>query len=235
MTRLLGIAALTLSLFVSVMPSASAQSVQDEAIERIKTEAQAAINQRVATLVDLEAAINSAEHVSASHAEQLLNETRSARSGLATLDTSIQEATTLDVVLPLVANIATEYRVYLVLVPKVFEVIGSDVLAAVAIGLSDVESDLDAAIQAVEGAGFDTDGVRATFDAAVASRVLAHDLAAPVADLVIDLTAADWPDPARGQLQSGRESLIDAQHAARAAATGYQQTIVELRRLLRAG
>ncbi|MBT8208058.1 MAG: hypothetical protein HKN07_11465 [Acidimicrobiia bacterium] len=233
MTRLLGLATLSLALVVATMPPASAQEVTASPIEKIKSEADMSIAQRLDTITELQEVVETSEYLSGPHAAVLLDDLSSTRTGLESLGSLIQEADTLEALLDLVPKIATDHRVYLVLVPKTFEVLGSDVISAVTVEMVRIESDVDAAIQAVAATGFDTANVQDTFDAAVANRALAHDLAAPVAELVIDLSAADWPDPARSTLASGRESLVDAHHAARAAATGYQETIAELRRLIR--
>ena len=233
MIRLLKLVTLTLAVVVATMPPASARELATSPLEELKTEAEAAIAQRLDTITELRDVLEASEYVTAPHAKQLLDDLSTTRTSLESLRTHVHESDTLEELLELVPTIATDHRVYLVLVPKTFAVLGSDVVSAITIEMTKVETAIGTAIQSVADAGFDTEEVQGTFDAAVANRVLAHDLAAPVADLVIDLNAAHWPDPARGQLASGRESLVDAQHAARDAAAGYRETIGELRRLIR--
>lgn len=214
LTRLIvATAALTMALAVPL--TANAQEAETEttnrhSIDQIKERAQAAIERRLDTLDRLTDRVNSVQHMSESHNATLTGDYRSAASGLVGLGAEIASATTAEELRVLVPLIASDYRVYLVIVPKSFEVAASDRVGAAVERMTSLAQRLSEAIERAKAAGIDTTQAERWLTSARDETAKAKRTGVPVADDVIGLDAADWEEPAKSTLHEGKRRLDNA-------------------------
>lgn len=205
-------------------------------VEEIKERAQKAIERRLETIDRLRGALNERNHVTARHKADLLVDLNEAEAGLRTLSREIDAATTLPQLRVLVPKIATDFRIYLVVAPKVHEVIAGDtMLWAVNNPLTEAQSRIEEAIQRAQDAGYDTSEAEQYLGQMVIHMNEAESLAGPVPGSVIDLDAGDWPDPAQSLLQQGREDLKAAHGEIRQAVEAAHNAVQALRDLVGSG
>lgn len=201
----------------------------DKALERVKGHAQKAVDRRLEALARLTEAINGSEHITAGHQTDLLSDYAAAEAGLADLNAEIQAVTDLDEALELTAKIATDYRVFLVIVPKSHGVVVSDTIVAATDRMAEAGGEIQEAIDRATEAGIDAAAAQELLDAALADATAAAGTAGPVADDIIGLDASDWPDPAQAQLHSARGTLHDAGDLAHSAVRGLRASVDALR------
>ena len=184
-----------------------------EWVDKLKARAIEAIDKRLVTIGELEAAVSSSEAVTPEHAEALLAELRSSAAGLETLAGEIRAADDLATLWALVPKIFEDYRIYAVVAPKVHLVLGGDFGVAVSERLDEVAVHLGEALGRLDDAGFDV--VKGYELLAEMERLVAQggEQAGKVAGMVIGLSPADYPDStevlrsAHGVLQSAGEDL----------------------------
>ena len=202
-------------------------------VDQIKERAQAAIDRRLDTIDRLRAALNERNHVTARHKADLIVDLNEAEAGLRTLSREIAAATTLPQLRVLVPKIATDFRIYLVVAPKVHEVIAGDTMVwVVGNPLADAQSRIEEAIQRAQDAGYDTSEAEQYLGQMVIHMSEATSLAGPVPGSVIDLDAGDWPDPAKGLLLQGRDDLQAAHGEIRQAVEAAHNAVQALRDLV---
>jgi hypothetical protein len=116
-------AATSASLSTSTNASASSGSGDSVAnqtrIELIISRGDGEINRRLVTLKTLDTKINSAAKLSASDKVSLTTEVNNEISGLSSLETTLDQATTVSAAVADGQSIITDYRVYLLVVPQV--------------------------------------------------------------------------------------------------------------------
>jgi hypothetical protein len=179
-------------------------------IEEIKALAMAAIEKRLTALDRIGTKVAADEHVTDDHASQLTTHYARAKEGLETLGREIQAAETREELKELVPLIATDYRVFLVIIPKSHEVLVSDRFADAVTRLTGVADSVLNAIERAEDAGFDMTEARRWLTEARDEIGAVERGAVPVAGEVIGLTAADWEEPAKSLLSAGKEKLRTA-------------------------
>ncbi|MGI9529805.1 MAG: hypothetical protein ACR2NG_08840 [Acidimicrobiia bacterium] len=214
MTRLI-VATSALTAVMAVPLSAQAQEAETDttrrhSIDQIKERAQAAIERRLDTLDRLTDRVESAQHVSDSHKATLIGDYRAAANGLTGLGVEIAAATTAEELKVLVPLIASDYRVYLVIVPKSLEVAASDRIGVAVDRLTNAANRLEDAIDRAEDAGVDTTQAERWLISARDEIAEAKRTGVPVADDVIGLDASDWEEPAKSMLQEGKRRLDNA-------------------------
>jgi hypothetical protein len=134
-------------------PSPSPLPVRLDAAKQIVT---ARIDGRLATLHALSTAVNAAQHLSAGHKSTLSSLIQTDESGLTTLKTKVSAETTVAGVRADDQSMVNDYRVYLLVAPKVRLTIAAD-LESTAVGQLNTTADkLAAAIAAAKAAGKDT-------------------------------------------------------------------------------
>jgi len=207
------IGALTMALVVPL--AANAQEPETDTATRhsldgIKERAQAAIDRRLDTLDRLTDRVNDARHMSGDHKATLLGDYRSAANGLTGLGVETATATTADELRVLVPLIATDDRVYLVIVPKTHEVAASDEVGAVVESMTDAADRLSDAIDRAKADGIDTTEAERWLRSARDEIAEAKRAGVPVAGDVIGLDASDWEQPAKSTLQEGKRRLDNA-------------------------
>ncbi len=201
----------------------------DKALERVKVHAQKAVDRRLDALARLTEAINDNEHIAFNHQTDLLSDYAAAESGLTDLNAEIQAATDLEEALTLTPKIATEYRVFLVIVPKSHGVVVSDTIVAAGDRIAEAGAEIQAAVDRASDSGIDVSAAQELLDAALADAAGAAATADPVAEDIIGLAASDWPEPAQSQLQGARGTLHDAGDLAHSAVRGLRASVEALR------
>lgn len=218
-TRKLWIPVIALGLLFALPGVASAQETESttevrpeqHTVDDIKAQAQEAIDRRLRTLDRLERRTAEHEFMTTAHKAALIADYADAVSGLLELGNEIRAAETKEQLRELVPLISTDYRVYLVIVPKSYEVGASDRVAHVVERFEDVADAIAAAIERAEEAGYDMDEARRWLVSARDEIAEARRTGVPVADDVINLDAADWEDPAKSILDEGHRRLKNAQ------------------------
>lgn len=236
---------LVAALLVAVVPSA-ALAQTDEAAARdvitdarplrdlsgIKERALEAIDRRLETIARLQARIDASEHLTGAHHGRLTAELVRHQAGLEQLAREIEAAETLAELRAAVPEIVTEHRIYVLVVPKVGEVIASDAGVAFARRGEEVAARLAGWIERVEAAGFDVTEAEEALSAMEEHVASGLALAEPVADAVLPLEPADWPDPARAVIEQGKEDLNAAREEFRSARNAALRVVEILRELL---
>lgn len=234
------VAALT-ALLVVAAPAAGIAQTDDTAarvpagadIDDVKARALEAIDQRLETIDRLRAAVTAHPHVTGEHQGALLGELGRAEAGLQSLAAQIRAAETLEELRVLVPKIATDFRIYLVVVPKVWEVLGSDTVVAVAARLEGAAGSIAEWIARAEEAGLDVTEAAAHLAEMERHIESAVSLGDPVAEEVLPLTAADWPDPAQRVLTAGKKDLQAARQQLKEAWASGKAAVHALRQAFR--
>ena len=169
------------------------------------------IARRYVTLDKLSAKISSSKVLTSSDKAALSGEVGATKSGLAGLKTQIDSETSLLVLRADVKKIATDYRVYLLVAPKVNLVNGADGVLATKATFDKVNTALTARIAAAKAAGKDVAAAQADLDAMNAAVTQAMGLAAPVPAALLPLTPAQYNAGTAGPvLKSSRAALVQA-------------------------
>lgn len=198
-------------------------------VDSVKERAQAAIDRRLETIDRLRERITSHPHVTGSHQGELLGELGRSEAGLNALAAQIRQAETIEELRELVPKIAADFRIYLVVAPKVHQVLGSETVVAIGDRLDEANISLGDWIARAIEAGVDVTEAQAHFDDMLAETAAAVALGAPVAGAVLPLAPADWPDPAGSVLEQGRADLMEAREFLRAARDSARETFQALR------
>jgi hypothetical protein len=193
-------------------------------IESIKERAAAAIERRLSTLDELTDLVTNSAHMTDGHKSTLLGEYASASFGLSVLGDDIAAATTYEQLRELVPAIATDFRIYLVVVPKSRQVAASDRVADAVDRLDDAADTAAEAIRRAEEAGYDMTDAKRWLISARDDIAEARRTGVPVADDVIGLQASDWQDPAKSTLEEGHRRLQNARVDLRKAKASLDQT-----------
>ncbi len=178
-------------------PARSADGTADERhaqwVATIKARALEAIDKRLGTISDLEAAIDRSETVAQVHADQLLGELREAQAGLESLAAQIRAAEDIETLRRLIPRIFEDFRIYAIVAPKVHLVLVSDAAGTVADRLGMAAGRLGEVLDRLEARGFDVTDAEALL--AEMERLVASgaESAASVPGMVLDLTPADYP------------------------------------------
>ncbi|MDH3500594.1 MAG: hypothetical protein OEM97_10755 [Acidimicrobiia bacterium] len=202
------------------------------ALDHLKRRAQAAVDRRLETLDRMTDLVSDHGHMTTGHKDELLADYAAAEAGLVDLNSQIQAAATVGEALALLPKIAEDYRVYLVMVPKSHGVAVSDAIVAAGDRIVAAGTVIQAAIDRAEDAGVDATTAQQLLEAALADGAAGVAKGDPVAESVIDLDAANWPDPAESVLRSARADLQDARASIRSAVEGLRGSVAALREAL---
>ena len=169
------------------------------------------IARRDSTLDKLASKISGSKVLTSSDASALSSEVASTRSGLAALKATIDAETSPATLKVEVRRIATDYRVYLLVVPQVNLVNGADGVAAAKAAFDKVSANLTARIASAKAAGKDTTAAQADLDAMNAAVAQAVGLAAPVPAALLPLTPAQYNGGTAGPaIKSAGAALVQA-------------------------
>jgi hypothetical protein len=169
------------------------------------------INRRFTTLTDLSGKISASKTITSSDAAALQAEISSTTAGLTTLKATIDAETGIPALRADIVKIATDYRVYLLVVPQVNLVNAADTVVASQTRFATVNTNLMARIAAATKAGKDTTAAQADLNAMNASVTAAVGLASPLPATLLPLTPAQYNGGTAGPvLSSARTALGQA-------------------------
>ncbi|MGD0018130.1 MAG: hypothetical protein ABSD62_02655 [Candidatus Limnocylindrales bacterium] len=180
-------------------------------IETLRAFGDCEVARRYTTLDKLSGRISSSKVLTSSDAAALSSEVASTKSGLVSLKAQIDAESSLDALKAEVRRIATDFRVYLLVVPQVNLVNGADAVQAAKAKFDDVSTKLTARIAAAKAAGKDTTAAQADLDAMNAAVAQAVGLAKPLPGALLPLTPAQYNAGTAGPvLKNSRAALVQA-------------------------
>jgi hypothetical protein len=191
-------------------PQAQASSSAKPAlsVEALKAFGDCEINRRFTTLTDLSAKITTSKVITSSDAAALQGEISSTRSGLTSLKATIDAETTVIALKADITKIATNYRVYLLVVPQVNLVNAADGVLAAQTRFAGINTKLTAAIAAAKAAGKDTTAAQTALTAMNASVTAAVGLATPLPASLLALTPAQYNGGTAGPVLAGARTAL---------------------------
>jgi len=199
-------------------------------LDALKAFGDCEIGRRLTTLNTQASRVSSSKVLTASDKTALSNEISSTVSGLNSLKATIDADTTLATLRSDVTKIATEFRVYLLVVPQINLVAASDAVAAIQPHFATISTDLAARIAAAQTAGKDVTAAQAALDAMNAKVSAAAGLANGLPAKLLPLTPADYNAGTAGPvLNSARSNLGQARLDLRAAVTDAETCRAALR------
>ena len=224
----LALAAIALAVLAPL--GAVAQTHAETDLADVQARALAAIDRRLETLDHIQDVVSSSPHVTGDHRGALLGEVGSHRGGLSALAAEIRTTDDPEELRELIPTIATDFRIYLVFVPKVTGVLASDAALAMADrAQTEVVPRLQEWIDRVEDAGGDVSEAEshlADLEDGI-DEVVA--LATGIGEALLPLEAADWEEPARSVIEQAKADGEAAKTAAKAAAEAARAVIEALR------
>jgi hypothetical protein len=161
-------------------------------VESMRAWGDCEINRRFTTLTALSSAITASKVMTASDAAALRSEISSTRSGLTSLKATLDSATVVLALKADIVKIATDYRVYLLVVPQVHLVNAADGVLAAQSKFTDINTKLSARIATAKAAGKDTAAAQSDLDAMNAAVAKAVGLATPLPAALLALTPAQY-------------------------------------------
>lgn len=177
-------------------------------VDKLRDFGDCEINRRFTTLTTLSAKISGSKYLTGSDAAALQSEIDSTRSGLTALKTTIDSETSVTALRADIVKIATQFRVYLLVVPQVNLVNGADAVVYAQTRFATVNKNLSARIAAAKAAGKDTTAAQADLDAMNAAVTAAVGLASPLPAQLLPLTPAQYNAGSAGAvLKSARAAL----------------------------
>jgi hypothetical protein len=212
---------------IALAPAATALQ-RGQTLSALKAAGHAAIARRLTLLSALTTRVTNAEHVSSSNRSTLLGQLSAAKSGLQALDSAISADATLAELRPDLHAIVDDYRVYVLVAPKVHLVLAAGRISDLT-GLFDaVATKIQKAIDDAKAAGKDTAAAEAALADLKAKVAAARGAATGVAASVLPLTAGGYPGN-RATLLSARDALRTARTDLRAARSDARNAIAALK------
>jgi len=200
------------------------------AFDAAKQACDTAINNRLSRITTLQRLINDSQHVTSDHRSTLLSQLASASNGLSQLKAKIGSDADPSTLRTDCRNIVQDFRIYVLVSPKVREVLVSDWETDIASRLSTIAGKIQTAIDSAKAKGKDV--TTAQSDLAQMKTAIANANAAigGVATSVINLQPSDWPGAhdtlvtGRQSLRTGRDDLRTARDDGRNAAQALRQS-----------
>ncbi len=198
-------------------------------LEALKARALEAIDRRLQRIDRLEEAVRSSEHVTPEHRDELLAELDRSAAGLRDLAAQIDAAETAEELRELIPKIATDYRIFVLVTPKVKEVLVADAMVDLADRFDEAAEKIADAIERAAEAGYDVSEAEAALERMVSLIDQAESLAEGVPPSVLPLTPSQWPDPAQGVIREAHDDLVEARSAFRGARQAAHDAVAALR------
>jgi len=193
---------------------------QADFVNRLKARALEAIDERLVTIDELEAAIDRSDTVHPGHAGQLNGELRGSAAGLESLAGKIGDADDVETLRALIPKIFEDYRIYAVVAPKVHLVLAADAAGAFAERLQAATESLGDVLNRLEEYGIDVTDAEALLTEMERLVATGTESATAVPGMVLGLTPADYPEStdilrsAQAELQSAGADLRAARENA---------------------
>ncbi len=152
--------------------------------------------------------ISASKVMTSSDAAALQSEISSTRSGLTSLKATIDAETSIPALKLDIVKIATQFRVYLLVVPQVNLVNAADAVAVAQTKFATVNTTLQARIDAENAAGKNTAAAQADLDAMNASVTAAANLASPLPAALLPLTPAEYNGGTAGPILTNARTAL---------------------------
>ena len=199
-------------------------AARDNGVGNLRTLGDCEIDQRLDTITKLQARVAGAAALTVADRAALQSQLTADTSGLTALRAAIDGDTDVHVLKADLRKIATDFRVYLLMAPKVADVIAADNELAAVARLDTQATKLQARIDADTAAGKDVTGAQADLDAMTAKVAQVSPLVAGIPAAVLPLTPTQYNAgtakpilvSSRTSLQAGRGLLAGARADARA-------------------
>jgi hypothetical protein len=206
-------------------------------VETLRAVGDCEIRRRIATLDALDARVAGSAVITGVHKDQLRkrNDVNPAsyeveRAGLLELKRRIDAETDVRALRALIVDIAEEFRVYLLVVPKTYLVAGADATDKAAARLAQLATKLQELIDRAKDAGKDVTRAQALLDDMEAKTGQADALIDPVVSSIMPLSPADWNQGVAGPaMRAARTTIQDARELLRGARANAKQIIEILR------
>jgi hypothetical protein len=187
-------------------------------VDTIRAFGDCEIARRITTLDALAAKITGSKVLTSADASSLSGEVASTKTGLTSLKATIDAEADLTALKADVAKIAVDYRVYLLVMPKVNLVSAADGVIAAQTKFADVNTRLAARIATAKAAGKDTTAAQTALDAMNTTVTNAVGLAQPLPAKLLALTVAQQNAGTAGPIiTSARTTLGQARDQIKAA------------------
>ena len=226
-TAIAGLAALAV---LGATAGVAAAKAGDASLAAVQTRANAEIDRRVATLTRLTAVVADAHHLTDADRTALNQELSSTVAGLNNLKAKIAADTDAATARTDARLIVTDYRVYVLVQPKVHIDRAADALLDAVDRFTTLETKLQAGIDKAKAAGDDVTAMQQSMDDLKAKVTAAHDAVDGVPADVLPLTPAQWPG-AHDTLKSARQSVVTARTDLRTARADAQSIVTALKAL----
>jgi hypothetical protein len=180
-------------------------------VEKLQAFGNCEINRRFDTLTKLTAKITASKVMTSSDKATLNGEISTTHAGLSELKTIIDNETSIPALRLDITKIATQFRVYLLVVPQVHLTNAADGVLATQAKFATINTNLSARIAAAKAAGKDTTAAQADLDAMNAADAAAIALASPIPGEILPLTPAQYNSGTAGPvLTAARANLVKA-------------------------
>lgn len=199
-----------------------------ERMTKAKDRAGQEIGRRTDGLTKLSARINDMKHISAEQKASLSASISAQIDALASLKTKVDADTEVDVLTTDLQSITQSYRIYALVMPQVSLIAAADRANELAVSFTDVDTKLDARIDAAKTAGKDVAAVaklRADIDTKLADSKVQSDAA-------VALVAGLTPDNGdKTKADANHKALVDAQAKIKAANTDLKAAREDVRKI----
>ena len=193
-------------------------AARDRSVASLRALGDCEIDRRLDTITKLQSRVTDAAALAAGDRAALLSQLTADTSGLTALRAVIDGETNIDALRADLKKIATDFRIYLLQVPKVAGVIAADNELAAVGRLGTRSTKLQARVDTDKAAGKDVTGAQSDLDAMNAKVAQVSSLVAGVPAALLPLTPAEYNAgtakpvllSSRTSLQSGRGLLAGA-------------------------
>lgn len=193
-------------------------AAKDNGVGNLRKLGDCEIDRRLDTITRLQSRVANANGLTDADRITLRSQLSTDTRGLTALRGKIDGETDVNALRADLAKIVTDFRVYLLMVPKTDEVIAADSELAAVERLGTVNTNLQARIDAAKAAGKDVTQAQSDLDAMNAKVVQVSPLVQGISAAVLPLTPAQYNDgtakpiltSSRTSLQSGRALLLGA-------------------------
>ncbi|MDJ0925791.1 MAG: hypothetical protein QNJ77_14650 [Acidimicrobiia bacterium] len=206
----------------SEVPRRDDPAISDAALhdnfERARAHIVDQIERRLGALDRLVAKVESAQHMTETHAAALQEDVAAAREVLRAGLAAVQAVTTLEELREIAPPIFETTLVFALLAPKTHEVAASDTVVAASDRFTEFGSELQEALDRIaRETDVDTSEAQEKLDEMLRLVEQAVATGGPVAEDVVGLQPEDWPDPAQAALREGKAALDESREALREA------------------
>jgi hypothetical protein len=217
--------ALSAGLALSLAPAVRAASNSPQGLNLTKSRAASEIDRRLNRLHQLSAVISGASRLSASDKAVLSSEVDSQVTGLTGLKTQIQSDTDLDSARIDAQSIFSEYRVYALVLPKVWLVRVADDQQAVEAKLNTMSGKLQTRLNEAQSKGKDVETLQNQLNDMIAQTQSAQKLSSAVEPKVLPLQPTDYAND--HTILSGYRDQLKTAHNDNKAALADAKTVVQ--------